>query len=407
MSLYYSDARPLRILHLIASISSKSGGLGPVAIGFAHEQLLDGHCPAIWSLDQSFESDGLANTNGLNPSDLKVFPTFGPGWLGYSPAMEKEAISSVGASYDILHQHSIWLAISRVTRRWHGSFSRPTVVAPHGTLEAYSLGRSWWKKRLALRAYEMENLQRADCLHATAISEAASFRRFGLKNPIAVIPNGVSEEWLSIRGDSDRFRNRFSIPPNSRLFLFLSRLHPQKGLPLLFEAMAKVGSSLSEWLLVIAGFEDESGYQKELERVAVKLGITKKIIFIGALFGQDKHDAYAAADLFVLPTYSENYGIVVAEALAAGVPVLTTHGAPWEELKVNRCGWWVDINVDSIQEALSDAISHARQELIEMGARGKALIEEKYTWPRVTKKTIELYNWLLGRGEQPDFVMKD
>jgi glycosyltransferase involved in cell wall biosynthesis len=381
--------------------------LGPVAIGFAHEQLLTGHCPAIWSLDPSFESAELAKKNGLNPSNFKTFPVFGPSWLGYSPAMEKEAISSGGASFDILHQHSIWLAISRVTRCWHRSFSRPTVVTPHGTLEAYSLGRSWWKKRLALRAYEMENLKRADCLHATAISEAASFRRFGLRNPIAVIPNGVSEEWLSIRGDSDRFRNRFAIKPKSRLLLFLSRLHPKKGLPLLFEAMAKFGSSLSEWLLVIAGFEDESGYQKELERVAANLGITNKIIFVGALFGQDKYDAYSAADLFVLTTYSENYGIVVAEALAAGVPVLTTRGAPWQELEMNRCGWWVDINVDSIQEALADAISRPRQELIEMGARGKDLIEEKYTWPRVTQKTIELYSWLMGRGEQPDFVMKD
>ena len=407
MALYDSNTHPLRIIHLIASIGPMSGGLGPVAVGFTREQSLYGHCPTIWTLDSSFESTDLAKTNGLNPSDIKVFSTFGPSWLGYSPAMEKEAISSVGASYDILHQHSIWLAISRVTGRWHGSFSRPTVVTPHGTLEAYSLGRSRWKKCLALKAYELENLQRADCLHATAINEAVSFRRFGLKNPIAVIPNGISEEWLKIRGDSDRFRNRFSILPNSRLFLFLSRLHPKKGLPLLFEAMAKVGSSLSEWYLVIAGFEDEAGYQKELEQVAFNLGITNKIIFVGALFGQDKYDAYAAADFFVLPTYSENFGIVVAEALAAGVPVLTTQETPWKELKVNRCGWWVDINVDSIQAALSDAIGRPRQELMEMGARGKALIEEKYTWPRVTKKTIGLYNWLLGRGEQPDFVLKD
>jgi glycosyltransferase involved in cell wall biosynthesis len=321
--------------------------------------------------------------------------------------MEQAATSAEGANYDVLHQHSIWLAISRVTSRWRKAFYRPAVVAPHGTLEESALRRSHWKKRLALIAYEMTNLKGAACLHATSNSEADSFRRFGLKNPIAVIPNGLPEELMRTQGDAARFRARISMLSNTRLLLFLSRLHPIKGLPLLFEAMASLRTPLTEWFLVIAGFEGAANYQQEIERLAAKLGIIEKIIMAGPLFGQEKQDAFAAADVFVLPTHSENFGIVVAEALASGVPVLTTRGAPWQELQTYQCGWWVDISVEAIRDALRDAIQRPKGDLVAMGQRGKALVAEKYTWPHVTKKTIEVYNWLLGQCEQPDFIIME
>jgi glycosyltransferase involved in cell wall biosynthesis len=401
------DFHPLRILHLVASIGLQSGGSGQVAVGFMHEQHLLGHCPGIWTIDPRSITADLAQKDRMNLSELNTFHAWWPSRVGYSPSMEQAAMAAKGKCYDVLHQHSIWLAISRVTNRWRTAFSRPTVVAPHGTLEEYTIKISRLKKKLALIAYEMANLRNAACLHATSSHEAMSFRRFGLKNPIAVIPNGVPEESLRNKGDSARFRAKFSIPSKSRLLFFLSRLHPQKGLPLLFEAIAQLLPSLSEWFLIIAGFEDKPGYQQELKRLAVKLGIVEKIIFVGPLFGQDKQDASAAADLFVLPTHSENFGIVIAEALAAGVPVLTTRGTPWEELQTHKCGWWVDVSVEAIRDALLDVIHRPRQELAEMGQRGKQLVAAKYTWPEVTKRTIDLYNWLLGRGDQPDFVILD
>lgn len=401
------DFHPLRILHLVASVGPQSGGLGPVAIGFAKEQYLLGHCPAIWSLDPESVFIELTKAKEMKLSCFSSFPALGPRQVGYSPSMEQAATSAKGAYYDVFHQHSIWLAISRVTNHWRAAFSRPTVVAPHGTLEEYTLKMSCWKKKLALIAYEMANLRNTTCLHATSNHEAMSFRRFGLRNPIAVIPNGVPEEWLRNKGDATMFRVKFSIPSNSRLLLFLSRLHPKKGLPLLFEAIAQLLPSLSEWFIVIAGFEDTPGYQNELKRLAVELGIIEKIKIVGPLYGQDKQDAFAAANLFVLPTHSENFGIVIAEALAVGVPVLTTHGTPWEELQTYKCGWWVEISVEAIRDALLDGIHRPKQALAEMGQRGKELVASKYAWPEVTKRTIVLYNWLLGRCEQPDFVIKE
>jgi len=397
----------LSILHLTASVGFMSGGVGQVAVGISKAQKLLGHTSMIWSLDSSSVVQESAKTNGLNLKDIRSFHGLAPRRIGYSPSMEKEALTEKGSTFNVLHQHSLWLAISRVTNRWRDTFSRPTIVAPHGTLEEYALARSRWKKKLALWGYEMENLKHATCLHATSIEEAQSFRNFNLKNPIAVIPNGVPAECLNKKGDAARFRSRFSIPSDKRLLLFLSRIDPKKGLPILFKAIEQLGKELEEWILVVAGFEGVSGYQGELERLGARLKISKKIIFTGPLFGQGKDDVFAASDVLVLPTHSEGFGIIVIDALAAGVPVLTTHGAPWEELISHDCGWWVEANEQGIYNALQDAINRPKQELIEMGTRGRLLVEKKYTWIQVTQMTIELYGWLLGHCTMPSFVLKD
>ena len=395
------------ILHLTGSIGSKSGGVGPVAVGISKTQRLLGHDSVIWSLDSSSVAQEAAKINGLNLKDIRSFHTLGPRRIGYSPSMEQKVLTRKEPTFDILHQHSLWLAISRVTNRWRDTFSMPTVVAPHGTLEAYALKRSRWKKKLALWGYEMDNLQRAACLHATSIGEATSFRNFGLKNPIAVIPNGVPEERLNRKGEASRFRSRFSIPSDKRVLLFLSRIDPKKGLPILFKAIEQLGKELEEWILVIAGFENIPGYCRKLKQLGENLRISKKIIFTEPLFGQDKDDAFAASDILVLPTHSEGFGMIVIDALAAGVPVLTTHGAPWEELISHNCGWWVEINEQGIHNALQNAANRPKQELIEMGTRGRLLVEKKYTWIQTTKMTIELYRWLLGHWSMPSFVLKD
>jgi glycosyltransferase involved in cell wall biosynthesis len=312
----------------------------------------------------------------------------------------------VGGDYSVVHQHGIWMANSRVSNRWRATFGRPTLIAPQGALEAGVLKRSAWKKHLASLWYEHENLRSASCLQATAAAEVVSFRNYGLTNPIAIIPNGIPDSWLNSLGDSNRFLNQYNLPSGKRLLLFLSRIHPKKGLPLLFEALARIRDEISDWYLVIAG-PDELGHRHELELLAAKLDIKDMLCFVGPLSGDQKRDAFAAAELFVLPTYSEGAPIAVLEALGAGVPVITTYGAPWEELETYSCGWWVDIKVDSLQNALIDATRRSSYQLTAMGLRGKSLLKEKYTWTQVSKKSQLLYEWLLGRTKRPDFVVMD
>lgn len=135
--------------------------------------------------------------------------------------------------------------------------------------------------------------------------------------------------------------------------------------------------------------------------------MTDTFKFIGSVADKDKWKLYRRADLFVLPTHSENFGIVVAEALASGLPVITTKGAPWAELEKHQCGWWVDIGVEPLAKALNQAINLSPEERQTMGQCGRQLIEQNYSWDKIGKEMLAVYEWILGGDNQPDCVIND
>ena len=316
--------------------------------------------------------------------------------------MERAAQASF--SVDVVHQHGIWTAISRATQLLRRRFGIPTVIAPHGSLEPWALERSRTKKTIALALYERENLARADCLHAVSEYEIPSFRSFGLTNPIAVIPNAISTGWIDSTGDSLAFRQAYSIDEGHRILLFLSRITPVKGLPLLLEAVARVRGEIPDWRLVIVGGE-ELGHLSMLYKMITELGLGNMVSFTGALFGQAKRDAFAAAEVFVLPTRRDAAPIAVLEALGAGVPVITTKGAPWNDLVTHQCGWWVEPSADGLSRALVEALALDLRTLSRMGAQGRELVRNKYTWSKSSDMSLALYSWLLHQSPKPDFVV--
>jgi len=387
----------VQILHLVPSLSRNAGGLGSGPLATARAQRDVGVDASIWCADPP-----AVATAAARGFDVVAFPVAGPRRFAFSPAAERRGRT---ASPDIVHQHGLWTAQGRVTRILRSRGIR-TVVAPHGSLAPYALRRSRWRKRFALTWFESHNLHEASCLHATSAGEVQAFRQFGLRAPVAVIPNGVSPSWLATVGDRSGFRRRYGIDDETRVMLFLSRIHPIKGLPMLLAALARHREQLGRWRLLIAG-PDEAGHRAEIERLVARLGVSGSVSFLGPLLEEPKRDAFAAADLFVLPTHTENFGIVIAEALACRLPVITTQAAPWRELDVNGCGWWVPSDTASIGAALLDAASRPLEDLRAMGARGHALVASHYLWPLVAERTIGLYRWLLGHGERPFFVTVD
>ena len=127
--------------------------------------------------------------------------------------------------------------------------------------------------------------------------------------------------------------------------------------------------------------------------------------FVGSVDGAEKAALYHSADLFVLPTFSENFGVVIAEALACGLPVITTKGAPWQGLETHLCGWWVDVGVEPLVDALQRAFRTPDSELKAMGERGRVYAENSFAWPKIAEQTLDVYRWVLGQGEKPNCVV--
>lgn len=358
---------------------------------------------------------------------------------------------------DIVHVHSLWVPMAHkgcVHARKNGI---PYVLSPHGMLTAWALRHKWWKKLPGMILYQYRDLRSATLLHATAQSEVDDIRRLGLKQEVAVVPLGTelpslqAAEAVAASSKPGRSVSRPGGDDGIRTVLFLSRVHPKKGLANLIEAWENLkrdweaeGRRIGQpnrgvrWRLVIAG-PDSEGHKRELLRLAntlrliahdlsegnclsvlEQLGKDTDIIFTGPVYGEEKNILHGIADLFVLPSYSENFGAVVSDSLAYGVPVITTKGTPWSELEgqkagdssmasknarnggtasVGRCGWWIDIGVEPLVGALREAMNMTDEERRSMGEKGRQLVEAKYTWPAVAGEMKNAYMRILSPKE--------
>ena len=394
----------LKIIHVITSIGPKSFGLGRVATDLAKAQIELGHQVEVWCLDGHQDAEWGAKNAGLPMDYVRRFSHLGLIRHGFSYELIRAAKNGLLDDCQIIHQHGIWSGISFAIVRWRRVSRFATIVAPHGSLEALALKRSWWKKSLALWFYENANLKGAAALHATSEKEIEDFRLFSLANPIALIPNGTSRESRAGSGDGVRFRSEHLLPSAKRIMLFMGRITPKKGLPLLLEAIQRNRERFGDWLLVIIG-DDEFGHMAEVKALTRRYSLEEHVTFLSPKFGQSKRDAFAAAEVMVLPSFSEGSPMVVLDSLAAGIPVITTKASPWSDLLSHACGWWVDANVAGVASALQSACSLPSDRLRLMGARGRELVTAKYDWVPLARQSIELYRWILGDGPQPGCII--
>ena len=285
--------------------------------------------------------------------------------------------------FDLIHIHALWSPILHKVAKWARANKIPVVWSPHGMLTPWAMNNRWLKKHLAWWLYQRWDLARADLLHVTAESEVEDVRRMGLKNRVVVAPLGVNvDDRLECveRGDG------------KKTLLFVSRVQKKKGLENLVRAWAQLTLEIKrKWIVRIVG-PDQEGHTAELMALCDELGCSSDFEFVGPKYGDELQREYASADLFVLPTHSENFGSVVIEALAHSVPVITTKGAPWQELEARGCGWWIDIGVEPLAKVLKEAIATPDEKRREMGLRGRKLVEEKYIWAVVTEKILCGYN---------------
>ena len=270
----------------------------------------------------------------------------------------------------------------------------PYIVTPRGMLEPWSLSQKKWKKKLAWWLYQRNDVQKSACVFTTAKMEAEHVSNLGITTCKAVIPNGI---------ETDAYPCKSSVEGIKKQVLFLSRVHVNTGIELLFEAWKRLHSDYVDWQLLVIG-NGEAEYIHSLENRAESLGLKDSIKILPPVFGEAKIKVYQESALFCLPSFSENFGMVIAEAMSCGTPVITTTNCPWEILNETNTGWCIDLSVDNLERALREAFAMNPVDLYEMGQKASKLIYDNFDYRSVTHKTLRLYEWLLNSGEKPEFV---
>lgn len=311
--------------------------------------------------------------------------------LGRSPEMLARLREECQTA-DIIHNNSLWMLPNVYAAMARRGTRCKLVMQPRGTLSAWALNRSRWKKRLMGVWGQYAAMREADMWVASSRAEYEDIRRLGYRQPVVVLPNGIDVP------------SRVCPKAENRRLAFLSRIHPVKGVDLLLKAWRQVQDDFAEWNLQIAGPLND--YARQMEELGRQLGC-RRCRFVGEVTGAAKQDFYGGSECLVLPTHSENFGMVVAEALANGTAVICSKGAPWAGLEDHGCGAWIDLGVEPLAAAFRHVLSKSRQELAEMGARGRAWMRRDFGWDGIGARMLLAYAWLLGRGDRPEWVMED
>ena len=366
----------MRIVHIIDSIGNPASGPS-----YSVPRL----CEALADLGHDVELHAV-RTVGDAATTVPVVIYGGPRpfrHLGVSPGLQW-ALPQILATADIVHGHGVWM-LPNITPFLPKRPLAKRVLSPRGMLLPPALAHRPWRKRTIWRLAQRRAFEGVDLFHATSDAEADSVRAVGF-DKVVTIPNGID------------LSEGTSPPPttSTRTVLYLGRLHPIKGIDLLLTAWAAVQPAYPEWELVIAG-PSLLDTRERLEALTASLGASG-VRFAGPLYGTDKSDAYATAALSVLPSRSENFAVTVLEALAHGVPVVTTTGTPWAAVTERGCGWWVEPTAADIGDALADAMGRPRSELEAMGAEGRRWVAETYDWKTIATRMEAAYHTTLAAG---------
>lgn len=326
--------------------------------------------------------------------------------MGRSPellaSLEKDIPSS-----DIVHSNSLWMLPNiypgRIVGKLRGKgvYLPKLVTSPHGTLANWALRRSGWKKRLIGVFGQYAAMKATDMWHATCEKEYQEIRAQGYKQPVAIVPIGMDVPTFQV--SCSKFRVSGSAAELKRV-VFFGRLHKVKGIDRLLLAWEKLARD--GWELVIAG--PDCGMLDALKGIVADRKLPH-VSFVGEINGQAKYEFLADADIYVLPSDTENFGITVAEALACGTPVIASQGTPWEGLEREKCGRWVPIGVEPLEVALKDLMAMDDKDRKLMGERGREWIVRDFSWEGIGLKMKSAYEWLLEpeATKRPEWIRED
>jgi len=372
----------MRVCHIVPSLEERHGGPSKSVRALANQLVAGGDEVQLLATEETVGSFMAA------PGDraaIRVFPRLAPRWLCRSPALRTHLLAT---PFDCVHHHSLWLLTLRYAAEAARRHQVPLVISPRGMMSGWAYRHRRWRKRLAELFVHPGAFGQAAGWHATSAEEAADIRALGFKQPICVSPNGVALPEAAGLAAARGAWTRLCPAARSRpVALFYSRLHRKKRVRELIDLW--LSAPRGDWLLLITGLGEEYTAASLAAEVAAR-GATDRI---AVLDSAGHPPPYAVASLFILPSHSENFGLVIAEALAAGVPALVTDTTPWSGLVPQGCGWcgpW-----EKFDASLATALTTRPDELRAMGGRGAKWIHQDFSRAGATALLHDFYLHLL------------
>lgn len=303
----------------------------------------------------------------------------------------------LNSNYDLYNTNGLWLYCNHITCKIARKKNKPYIITPRGMLYPDALKRSAWKKMLTRKLWFDKDILNASCIHATCSEEAKYIRDFGYKGPIAIIGNVV---------EIPEFAKLAVQKPNGKKKLgYLGRLHPRKHVEYVIEAISKLPNEIKENLTFQIMGKGVDGYELFLKTLVKNNKLEKIVDFVGFVDGEEKYKKLRDLSVLFVPSDFENFGMIIPEALISGTPVMASLGTPWQSLNETKSGWWVDATVDNIQKIITDVVNMPESEILEMGARGRKMVEDNFSSNIIATKMLQLYSWIIKGGDKPKFVI--
>ena len=375
-----------RWLAVVSHLDPRYGGLSAVVPQLGLSLANTGHMVSLAAFTAPGEQYRPA---GYDDAGLSFWPSSRISWLQSAPL--REQFRELVHAAEGLHIHGLWETSTAVACRAARKAGRPYILSAHGMLEPWALQSKGLKKNLYAALLERTNVDQATCLHALTGAEAQQYRSFGASGPIAVIPNAVE---VPPSLSPENFLNAFPKLRGKRLILFLGRLHPKKGLNLLAEAWLRVCREYPDAVLVLAG-PDSEGTRAKVEPQLHSPGQEQNVVFTGMLDAGLKWSALAAAECFVLPSFSEGLSVGVLEALGAGLPVVVTRACNMPEVTRFHAGCEIEPDTDELTAALRDVLQRTPEENRAIGLNGAKLVQSRHHPRRIAAETAAMYDFAL------------
>ena len=388
----------MKVLFVTATNSHKAGGLFYSVKNLIRGVIKKNTNAKLLSFCDEFSANDLKSYQGIPMIFYHIVNIRPLKHLGYSLDINKVIKKEAP---DIIHQQGIWMWHSHATILYKCKHKNTkTIITPRGMLDPWLKRNSRVVKKIIGIWYENKNLQSADCIHALCLSELNSIRKWGLKNPVAVIPNGTTiPDW-----------KRPTLNKNKKTMLYLSRLDPKKGIDIMISSLGIIKKNnpgpLDNWTIRIGGWGNPK-YVEYLKQLVDKKALKDIVCFIGSKYGSEKEQLLKDADVFILPSHSEGLPMAILEAWAYQLPVIMTDYCNLPEGFETQSAFRIDTDETEMSKQLTTFFQMSDDEIEQYGKNGLELVKKEFDWKVIAQKTITLYNWLLQKCDKPDFVYLD